>query len=187
MKLTGHLRTIMRHRRKVFVLCCRAGIPFAGIKHDLSKFSPSEFIPGVIYYAGGVRSPNELERLDKGYSAAWMHHKGRNRHHFEYWTDYDPVTRRVTPVKMPLGSVAELLCDRIAASKTYKGKEYTDAHPLEYFLGGKATRTIHTETSDYIEGMLTLLRDEGESAMLKRLKRHLKKEGRHSTNYSVNI
>ena len=55
-----------------------------------------------------------------------MHHKGRNRHHFEYWTDYDPVTRRVTPVKMPLGSVAELLCDRIAASKTYKGKEYTD-------------------------------------------------------------
>ncbi len=183
MRLLGHLKTVLTHRGKVFVLCCKLGMPITGLRHDLSKLSPSELIPGVRYYAGGRRSPNEVERQEHGYSSAWLHHKGRNRHHFEYWTDYDPVRRVVAPVKMPLGCVAELLCDRIAASKTYRKKEYTEAHPLEYFLGGKPTRVIHPETSDFIEHMLIMLRDEGEKQTLKCLRELLKAEGKRSRSY----
>ncbi len=160
-KLFGHLSTVGRHRRKVMVHCFKAGIPWQGLTHDLSKYSPTEFFPSVRHYQG-TRSPNEGEREDYGYSLAWMHHKGRNRHHFEYWTDYDPVTRLMTPVRMPEKYVVEMFCDRVAASKIYKGKEYRDRDPLDYFLRAKPRRTIHPETSDLLEKLLTVLAEEGE-------------------------
>ena len=102
-----------------------------------------------------------------------MHHKGRNKHHFEYWTDYDPKTRVMSPVKMPLRYVKEMFCDRVAAGKIYNGDKYTDADPLAYFNKGKATRSIHPETSDLLEKLLTMLRDKGEDrtfAYIRKLK-----------------
>ena len=172
-KLIGHFRTITKHRHAVIRNCRRAGIFWQGLRHDLSKYSPTEFIPGVKYYVG-TRSPNELERMDKGYSAAWLHHKGRNRHHFEYWSDYNPVERRVGPVKMPLRYVIEMVCDRMAASKIYLGDKYTDASALEYFVHGKSHRVIHPETSDLCERLLTMLADEGEEKTFAYMRRLLK-------------
>ncbi|MCQ2426421.1 MAG: DUF5662 family protein [Lachnospiraceae bacterium] len=174
-KFFGHLSTVAKHRHKVFLHCCRAGIPFQGLTHDLSKFSPTEFIPSVKHYQG-TRSPNEGEREDYGYSLAWMHHKGRNRHHFEYWTDYDPVTRKMTPVRMPEKYVVEMFCDRVAASKTYKGKDYRDGDPLAYFMRAKPRRQIHPESSDLLEKLLTTLAEEGEDAAFKLAKRIVKKK-----------
>lgn len=89
-----HFKTITKHRHAVIRNCFKAGIPLQGLRHDLSKYLPSEFIPGAKFYQG-TRSPNEAEREKYGYSAAWLHHKGRNKHHFEYWTDYNPAERRV--------------------------------------------------------------------------------------------
>ena len=77
-----HYSTITRHRHAVIRNCMRAGIFWQGLGHDLSKYTPTEFVPGVRFYQG-TRSPNEQERQENGYSAAWMHHKGRNKHHFE--------------------------------------------------------------------------------------------------------
>ena len=158
----GHLRTVLKHRHCVFLHSIKAGIPFLGLKHDLSKFSPTEFIPSVKYYQGGKRSPNEQERAKYGYSKAWIHHKGRNRHHFEYWTDYNPKTKRPGPVEMPLKFVKEMFCDRVAASKIYQGRNYTDAHPIAYFERGKKTRIIHPATSALIESWLVMLSEKGE-------------------------
>lgn len=162
-KFIGHLGTVCRHRHKVFVHCVRAGIPLRGLLHDLSKFSPAEFIPGVKNWQG-TRSPNETEREKYGYSRAWMHHKGRNLHHYEYWNDFNPKTRQVEPVKMPPVYFAEMFCDRVAASKTYQGKNYTDAHPLEYFRRGRPHMFIHEETAAALEKVLTVLAEEGEDA-----------------------
>ena len=172
-RLIGHFRTITKHRHAVIRNCRRAGSLWQGLRHDVSKYSPTEFIPGVKYYVG-TRSPNELERADKGYSAAWLHHKGRNRHHFEYWSDYNPVERRVGPVKMPLRYVIEMVCDRMAASKIYLGDKYTDASALEYFVHGKSHRVIHPETSDLCERLLTMLADEGEEKTFAYMRRLLK-------------
>ena len=91
-----------------------------------------------------------------------MHHKGRNKHHFEYWTDYDPVTHEMSPVKMPKRYIAEMFCDRVGASKVYKGNAYTDAAPYEYYMRAKARRKIHPETAAQIEMLLEMLRDKGE-------------------------
>ena len=169
-----HFKTITKHRHAVIRNCWRAGIFFQGLGHDLSKYTPSEFIPGATHYQGD-RSPNEGEREDYGFSYAWMHHKGRNKHHFEYWTDYDPITRKMSPVRMPVKYVKEMFCDRVAASKIYMGDKYNDGSPLAYFMKAKATRMIHPETSDLIEKLLTMLRDKGEDktfAYIRRLRHY---------------
>ena len=163
MKALAHFKTITRHRHEVIKNCKKAGILWQGLFHDLSKYSPSEFFVGAKYYLG-TKSPNDMERRVRGYSSAWMHHKGRNKHHFEYWTDYNPETRKYGPVKMPLRHVKEMFCDRVAASKIYQGKNYNNSHPYEYFDMGRSNRLIHKETSDLLEKLLLMLRDEGEEA-----------------------
>ena len=72
----GHLHTVNSHRRLVRKYCFKLGLYRQGMMHDLSKYSPSEFIPGVKYYQDGHRSPNNAQREDEGVSKAWLHHKG---------------------------------------------------------------------------------------------------------------
>lgn len=174
-KAIKHFITITRHRHAVIAHCKKVGIFWQGLRHDLSKYAPAEFAAGMRYYTG-TRSPNDGERKDKGYSSAWMHHKGRNRHHFEYWTDYHPQTRVMSPVKMPAKYVAEMFCDRVAASKIYQGKKYSNAHPLDYFMRGKPVRVIHPETSDLLEHWLRVLAESGEDAAFKLVKETVKKD-----------
>ena len=115
----GHLRTICHHKRLVARHCFKVGLYRQGLTHDLSKFAPVEFIPGVKYFRG-YRSPNEIERIEKGYSAAWLHHKGRNKHHFEYWIDFAPdKSRGLIGNRMPLRFLVEMVMDATAASPTW--------------------------------------------------------------------
>ena len=160
-KFFSHLHTINTHRHLVFKHCLKAGIPVQGLLHDLSKYSPSEFYYGVKFYSGD-RSPNEGEREDHGCSYAWMHHKGRNKHHFEYWNDYNIEANKALPVKMPLKYVIEMFCDRVAASKVYLKDKYTNLCPYEYFDKGRSRRTINKETSDFLEKLLKMLAQKGE-------------------------
>ncbi len=169
MKVFRHFCTITKHRHKVIAHCFKAGIGLQGLFHDLSKYTLAEFSAGAKHYQGN-RSPNEKERELYGYSPAWLHHKGRNRHHFEYWTDYNPETKQIRPVKMPTKYVIEMFCDRVAASKIYQGDKYNDNHPLEYFLKGKPTRMIHPETSDLLEKLLAMLSEKGEKETFKYIK-----------------
>ncbi|MBQ3139433.1 MAG: catalase [Ruminococcus sp.] len=165
----GHLGTVTRHRNMVMKHCFKAGIIKRGLLHDLSKFSPTEFFPGVKYYQG-MRSPNEREREVSGYSKAWLHHKGRNRHHFEYWTDYSMKTKKLMPVPMPDEYIYEMFCDRVAASKIYKKNDYNDRCPLEYFLNGKNTRLIDPTTEEKLEHLLTILAEKGEEAAFEHIR-----------------
>ena len=169
-KAWGHFCTITHHKLLVMRYCFRVGLYRQGLAHDLSKYSPCEFMVGVRYYQG-FRSPNSAERAVKGYSEAWMHHKGRNRHHWEYWTDYSIEKKAYVAMPMPRRYLAEMLCDRVAASKIYKGAAYTDASPLEYLLHGKIRDCMHPDTQATLERFLTLLRDEGEDAMFAALRR----------------
>lgn len=167
----GHLRTVTRHRHQVIRHCAKAGILWQGLRHDLSKYSPTEFLQGVRYF-NGTHSPTEDERRKQGYSLAWMHHKGRNRHHWEYWTDYSLKKRVYVAIPVPRRYLAEMLCDRIAASKIYQGDAYTDAAPLEYLQAGKDG--MHPDTRATLEHFLTKLRDEGEEAMFSELRQWVK-------------
>lgn len=170
MKLTGHFTTITRHKIEVMKNCFRAGLYYQGLVHDLSKYSPSEFLRGVKYYQGD-RSPNDAERKETGVSRAWLHHKGRNKHHFEYWIDYDlSIGGKIAGLEMPVIYVVEMVCDRIAASKIYMKDAYTDSAPLTYFEHSKGKYFMHPKTEKLLTKLLTMLAEEGEEELFDYMK-----------------
>ncbi len=128
----AHFITITKHRHRVLRYCWQAGLYLQGLLHDLSKYTPVEFIPGAKFYTG-TRSPNELERRENGYSQAWLNHKGRNKHHIEYWTDYPSNGGRYGAIDMPLKYLAESVCDRIAACEIYMGEAFRNDSALKYY------------------------------------------------------
>ena len=158
-----HFHTITEHKIMVARHCFKVGMSWQGLTHDLSKYSPSEFWQGVKYYQG-TRSPNAAEKEEKGYSSAWLHHKGRNKHHFEYWTDVSTAENnwKIVGVKMPVNYLAEMVMDRIAASKIYQGKNYTDAAPYTYFSRNKEFIVMHPETKACLDKILLMLKEKGE-------------------------
>ncbi len=168
-----HFKTITRHKLLVMQYCFRAGMYRQGLLHDLSKYSPTEFLVGCRYYQGN-RSPNNAEREAKGVSLAWLHHLGRNKHHYEYWLDYAPGDQEhvINGARMPRKYVAEMAMDRISASRNYLGEEaYTDQAPLEYFLKSKDKLWfIHPQTKRELEGLLRILAEKGEGPMLRYVK-----------------
>ncbi len=171
MKAWKHFVTITRHRWLVRQGCFRVGLYWQGLTHDLSKYSPTEFSVGARYYQG-TRSPNNAEREEKGYSEAWIHHKGRNRHHWEYWTDLNLQTRIYEPVHMPRKCLVEMIMDRRAACMVYQGEKYTQSAPLEYLQNSREKTRMHPETLRELTYLLTMLRDQGEGETF----RYLKKE-----------
>ena len=172
MKAWQHFKTITYHRWLVMQGCFRVGLYWQGLTHDLSKYSPTEFAIGARYYQG-TRSPNAREREEKGYSEAWMHHKGRNRHHYEYWTDMCKETGRYESRPMPRRYFVEMIMDRRAACMVYQGDRYTSASPLEYYLRSRERSLMHPEIQRQLEYVLTMLRDEGEEKTFRYLKDHV--------------
>ena len=172
-KWWGHLKTITAHKARVMRLCFRVGLYRQGLTHDLSKYGPTEFLVGARYFQGD-HSPNEAERLATGVSSAWLHHKGRNRHHFEYWTDYQQDGSGIGGVEMPAKYVAEMFCDRLAASKVYKGKDFAPGDPYSFFEKGKGRRLLlHPATAALLEEILITLRDQGEDAAFDYVRREV--------------
>ena len=171
MKFFKHLGIVIRHRRAVMRLCFKCGLIWQGLTHDLSKFGFTEFWRGVKYYQG-YRSPHAGEREVYGYSKAWLHHKGRNKHHFEYWSDF--ANGHKIYVKMPAKYFAEMFCDRIAATKVYLKDQYNESAPLEYYFEKTDRESINSETSQELVRFLTMLKERGEDYTFKELKKYVK-------------
>ncbi len=163
-----HTSLVLRHKNKVFIHCLKCGIAWRGIVHDLSKFSPTEFFESVEFYQGN-RSPIGVCRRTRGVSYAWLHHKGRNKHHIEYWLDPDC---EVTPL-MPYKYAVECVCDKLAATKTYAGKSYTDDKALWHWekYGNKVNG--NPKTMAFVEQVFRDLAEHGEKYILN--KKYMKK------------
>ncbi len=170
-KITGHLSTINRHKVKVTELCLRCGLIKQGLMHDLSKYSPVELKTGFKYYQG-FRSPIDAQKEAEGCSFSWLHHKGRNPHHWEYWLDNGP--EGIQPTRMPFNYVAEMFCDRVAASMIYQKDKYTDASALDYYLAHQEAMMIHPDTEREILFLLKELKKKGLDTTLQDIKQRLR-------------
>ncbi len=172
-----HFKTITRHKIQVMKGCFKVGLYKQGLLHDMSKYSPSEFFVGIKYYQGN-RSPNNAEREAMGYSSAWLHHKGRNKHHYEYWIDYSTkeISGQMAPAPMPVKYVVEMLMDRIAACKIYNGAAYTQKDALSYYLKGMENAPIHKDTKALLEKLLVMLAEEGEDVTFSYIRKELLKK-----------
>ena len=163
-KAWKHLCTILHHKNLVRAGCFKIGLYKQGLLHDMSKYTPTEFLVGCKYYQGTM-SPNNAEREDKGYSAAWLHHKGRNKHHMEYWIDYgvgdgrdgQKTHRGICGMKMPIKYVAEMYVDRVSASKNYQRDKFKLDSPLQYYLKGRKYYILNEDTKAMLELLLVML------------------------------
>lgn len=173
-RLFGHIGTVLTHKKHVRHGCFKMGLYRQGLFHDMSKFSPTEFIPSVRYYSGTF-SPNATDRVLTGVSTSWLHHKGRNKHHFEYWIDYMPDSDpKLAGCRMPLKYVAEMIADRYAACVAYNGEKYTSADPWNYYSKGASHLTMDDDTRAVLEAALLKMRDDGEEEAFAYVKRLLK-------------
>lgn len=167
----GHLRTVRKHRKMVRKLCFKCGLYWQGLTHDLSKYSHTEFWNGVKYFTG-TASPHVGERKVKGYSDAWLHHHNRNKHHAEYWVDI--VDGKAKPVSIPLKYLAEMICDRVAASMIYLGNKYTDAAPWDYYMSHRDENQFNLDTRFRLEHLLQNIKLSGLDVVLEDIKDALK-------------
>ena len=157
-----HTALVLRHKYKVFIHCAKCGIPFCGLVHDLSKFSPTEFFESVKFYQGN-RSPIGVCRRQMGRSLAWLHHKGRNKHHIEYWYDHDC---EVLPL-MPYKYAVECVCDKLAATKTYAKRDYNPSLPLLHWHNYGMHTPANPKTIAFLEKVFTDIESIGEKEVLR--------------------
>lgn len=125
-----HLRKIQTHRKWVRHYCFLAGIPWRGLTHDLSKYSPTEFWESVRFYVGTSSPINEAKKV-QGYSRAWLHHRGRNRHHWAYWADN--FSEGLIVHMMPKNDFVEMVCDFLGAAHAYSNGKFSFEKELEWW------------------------------------------------------
>ena len=165
-KILKHLNVVNKHRFLVFKMCFKCGMYRQGLVHDLSKYSLTEFIPSVKYFQG-FQSPVGKEKELKGYSEAWLHHKGRNKHHWEYWIDRKSRQVEIFVFPMPFEYMLESTIDRISASKTYNKEKYTEASTYDFFLNSIEINSMNPQTVKEIAHLLKYLKENGEEKALK--------------------
>ena len=154
-----HFKTVCKHKAIVYRECKACGITWQGVVHDLSKFSHVEFAPSAKYFQG-TGSPIERQKAKEGYSEAWLHHKGHNKHHWEWWTDF-ANDGTIIANRIPKKYVVEMLCDWIGAGITYSKEAWTRKEPLIYYNKVRAGRHFNPETEAVIVRFLELISDYG--------------------------
>lgn len=152
-----HTKLVLTHKWVVFKLCCKLGMPYRGFMHDWSKFSPQEFFESVKYY-NGHQSPIIASKKENGYSKAWLHHKGRNKHHPEYWLD---VSLPQKSILMPYKYAAEMICDKLAAGIVYNGKAWTKDSQIKYYMKERETSMLNPKIDRFLLQVFTEVSERG--------------------------
>lgn len=163
-KIWLHTKTVMTHKKEVFNLACIAGIPIQGFFHDMSKFSPDEFIESV-RFCDGHRSPIKNCRDINGVSFAWLHHKAHNKHHNSYWID--DLEHGGKCILMPYKYALEMAIDMIAASKTYNKGHWNRQILLDYWEKEKNKKKINENTKNFISALFSDYAKNGDTALKK--------------------
>ena len=173
-KYYKHFKTVCKHKYFVFKECVACVIWWKGIIHDFSKFGFTEFISSAKHFQGN-RSPIEAEKEEIGYSKAWLHHKGHNKHHWEYWTDFSD-DGSIIANEIPYKYVVEMVCDWIGAGKAYSKDKWTQADPINYFNAHRKGRYFHPNTEKLLITLQECIRDNGLKAFHDLARQGMKKE-----------
>lgn len=155
-----YFKTIRQHRKIVRQECKACGIGCLGWKHDLSKYSWSEFDAGAEFYKGSGKTGQGADESCRGYPLAWQHHKGHNPHHWEYWIEFGE-NGNVIPLKIPFVYVVEMVCDWIGAGKVYSKDKWTQQEPLIYYKKVRDRRYFHPDTENLILAFLSAIDTKG--------------------------
>ena len=148
MNLFKHFKIITIHKYYVLCECFKRKLYLQGLVHDLSKYSFAEFISSAKYFQGD-KTPIEAEKAAIGYSFAWLNHKAKNKHHWQYWIDIEKG--ELLMAKIPRKYILEMVCDLIGASKAYLKGKYSPKEPYEYFKKNKNYFLMEKESKEILE------------------------------------
>ena len=155
-----YLKYVIKHKWFVFVECCKAGIIWRGMAHDLSKLLPSEFFPYAEYFYGDKTWENVCDdfrywniKVEKEgpFDKAWLLHQHRNPHHWQFWIlqeDDGPLKNIPVPIKY----LKEMLCDWRGAGRAINGKDNTTI----WYLKNKENINLNDENRRWIEKQLNI-------------------------------
>ena len=156
-KYFKYLNYLIKHKWFVFLECCKEGIFWQGVIHDLSKFKPDEFFPYANHFYGEKKYQDVKDRNETGYykpidtgddafDFAWLLHQKRNRHHWQWWIlPYDNGTFKI--LEMPLKYKKEMFCDWKGAAKAQGYKDNT----IVWYEKHKDKMQLGPETRAWIE------------------------------------
>jgi hypothetical protein len=142
---------VIEHKLNVLIECWKERLYIQGILHDLSKFSPAEFIP----YARKFYSDKETNEMEFRY--AWLHHQHKNKHHWNYWV-VDQVKREAVP--MPRKYFLEMICDYRSFSRKWgsgKGDKTLSERLIQNLLSERVI--LHPETKKECEDIVLKTRE----------------------------
>lgn len=167
-KMVRHFWTVTKHRHHVFINCCKCGIPFRGLLHDLSKFSFTEFLNSSKYYVGVSSPVYEQRKANDFVSTIALHHTGRNKHHWEYWVDFHRGNLIIS--MFPYKYAVEYFCDMIAANRVYSGKKaFKRENVLKYWLEKKEKYYyIHPKMLEFVTWALQRYAENGFKGLKKK-------------------
>lgn len=156
----NHLKTVLLHKKYVCYYCFLCGLYYQGIVHDLSKLSPVEFFESAMYYDGKVSPINRCKEVNE-YSLAWLHHRGRNKHHWEYW--YDRFEMGGHACKIPWKYLLEMICDFLGAGVAYSGSidKFSMENEYKWWLEKRNLAKLHPDTKKVIDIMMDKMLKDG--------------------------
>lgn len=178
-----YFKYVWRHKWYVFIECCKLGIPFRGLVHDLSKYRPREWFPYTEYFYGGERKTREeiskdwapwkkyefgeaheaamkqsKESIKEEFDKAWLYHQRKNLHHWQWWIlKYD--NGELVKIEMPIAYAKEMVADWRGAGRAITGKDDI----LEWYGKNREKIQIHENTRTYIEELMDYKENENVS------------------------
>jgi hypothetical protein len=141
--------------------CFSHGLIWRGLKHDLSKFMPSEWFP----YARFFYEPNGAKKTkrdksgyykptdtgDQDFDFAWLLHQKRNRHHWQWWVlPEDSGGVKVLP--MWWADALEMFCDWIGAARAQGVTDWWN--PRRWYEINKHKMQLHPGTRTYLQCLM---------------------------------
>lgn len=163
-KYTKYLWYLTRHKWYVFIECCKFGLYWRGLTHDLSKFLPSEFFAyaknfyGNFYKHGGGGTGYFKRRdiIDKNFEFAWILHQKRNKHHWQWWVLSKPQYNGFTILEMPDEYRKEMVADWRGASHA----QGFGGNAKNWYIKNKKRMLLHPKTRMWIEEQLEVKKEE---------------------------
>jgi hypothetical protein len=139
-KYWDYLKYVLEHKKNVFIECWKRGLYIHAFTHDLSKFSPIEFISYAKYFYG-TKEEKAFSNFDHG----WLNHQRKNKHHWGYWVDSSGKA-----LIMPQKYIKQMICDWEAM-----GRKFGDTAKW-YYLKNKENYILNPITIIYLERELGL-------------------------------
>lgn len=169
MKHLKYLSYVLRHKWYVFLECCKYGLVWRGIVHDLSKFRPREWFAYAEHFYGpnshdkdGRYTPmrdktgyyKPIDTGDAAFDRAWFWHQKVNSHHWQFWFQIHNTDdiHFGTILEMPHNDMVEMFCDWHGASRAQGNKSTVP----EWWQANKSKIRLHLLTREWLQNQIEL-------------------------------